>query len=189
METKYDTAPATLCGTKTEENLHTAFSAEAQAYLRYKWYEKKAKEEGYIAAAQLFAATARNEREHAEIWFRYLGGYGSTVHDLGAAAEGEHFEWSKLYAQFAAEAEAEGFAVIARRFRDVAEVEKQHEQNYLSKQKSLQTGQEFAKPDPNTQWICLSCGHVASGAEPPAQCPVCGHPQGYFTEKKGQGGN
>lgn len=181
--TKAGVDPEALKGTKTEQNLHTALSGESQAYLRYKWFEKKAKADGFVDVAKLFETTAGNEMEHAEIWFRYLGGYSATERNLDAAAGGEHFEWETMYAQFAEEADAEGFPVLAELFRKVASIEKQHEQNYLKAMNELKSGTAFTASDPETKWICLNCGFVVSGKEPPAICPVCSHPQGYFARK------
>ena len=119
-----------LVGTETEKNLHTALSGESQAYLRYKWFEKKAKEDGYVAVSEVFRDTAANEMEHAEIWFRYLGGWSGTEKNLDAAASGEKFEWETMYAEFEKTARAEGFDAIADLFARVASIEKQHEENY-----------------------------------------------------------
>ena len=173
-----------LRGTKTEQNLHTALSGESQAYLRYKWFEKKAKADGYIDVAKLFERTAGNEMEHAEIWFRYLGGYSATETNLKTAAGGEHFEWESMYAQFAAEAREEGFPALATLFEKVAAIEKQHEQNYLNARALLESGKAFESDDPACRWICLNCGHVVQGKKPPAICPVCAHPQGYFAREQ-----
>lgn len=173
-----------LKGTKTEQNLHTALSGESQAYLRYKWFEKKAKKDGFVSIANLFAETAGNEMEHAEIWFRYLGGYSSTERNLEAAAGGEHFEWETMYAQFAEEARSEGFTVIADLFDRVASVEKQHEENYRRALAEVREGKVFTAEDPQQKWICLNCGYVVVGKEPPAFCPTCAHPQGYFEKKQ-----
>ena len=120
-----------LKGTKTEINLHTALSGEAQAYLRYKWFESKAKQDGYVEIARVFAETAENEKEHAEIWFRYLGGWSSTENNLGTAAGGEHFEWESMYSQFAKEAREEGFASLASLFERVGSIVLELEQRYL----------------------------------------------------------
>ena len=182
--TKQGVEPEAIKGTKTEQNLHTALSGESQAYLRYKWFEKKAKADGFVDVAKLFEATAGNEMEHAEIWFRYLGGFSATERNLEAAAGGEHFEWETMYAQFAAEAHEEGFHTLADLFEKVAAIEKQHEQNYLRAMNELKSGTVFMSDDPNTKWICLNCGHVVTGSEPPAICPVCSHPKGYFTRQK-----
>ena len=175
--------PEALRGSKTEQNLHTALSGESQAYLRYKWFEEKAKADGFIDVARLFELTAANEKEHAELWFRYLGGYSATEKNLDAAAGGEHFEWETMYADFAKEAREEGFAALALLFDKVASIEKQHEQNYRRAMQQLQDGSVFADSNPETKWICLNCGFVVSGKEPPALCPVCSHPQGYFTRQ------
>lgn len=172
-----------LKGTKTEQNLHTALSGESQAYLRYKWFEKKATADGYVEIAQLFRDTAANEMEHAEIWFRYLGGYSSTERNLDAAAGGEHFEWATMYAQFAQEAKEEGFLAIADLFERVASIEKQHEENYRTKFEDVKAGKVFTSDNPTTRWICLNCGYVVTAAEPPAICPTCQHPRGYFAKQ------
>ena len=181
--TKTGVDPEALKGTKTEQNLHTALSGESQAYLRYKWFEKKANADGYVSIARLFAETAANEMEHAEIWFRYLGGYSGTERNLDAAAGVEHFEWETMYAQFADEARAEGFSVIADLFDRVASVEKQHEQNYRHSLEEVRNGSVFTSDDPQTRWICLNCGYVITAKTPPAFCPTCAHPQGYFEKK------
>lgn len=176
--------PEALKGTKTEQNLHTALSGEAQAYLRYKWFEQKAKADGYVAISRLFSETADNEMEHAEIWFRYLGGYNGTDRNLDAAAGGEHFEWETMYAQFASEARAEGFSVIADLFDRVASIEKQHEQSYRAALEQVRGGTVFTSENPETRWICLNCGYVITAAQPPAFCPTCAHPQGYFARQE-----
>lgn len=171
-----------LAGSKTEQNLHTALSGESQAYLRYKWFEKKAVADGYVEIANLFRDTAANEMEHAELWFRYLGGYSSTERNLDAAAGGEHFEWETMYAQFAAEAREEGFEAIAALFDRVASIEKQHEENYRTRHAEVKGGTVFSG-EATTRWICLNCGYVVTGKEPPAMCPTCQHPRGYFAKK------
>lgn len=172
-----------LKGTKTEQNLHTALSGESQAYLRYKWFEEKAKADGYVEISRLFRDTAANEAEHAEIWFRYLGGYGSTEKNLDVAAGGEHFEWSTMYAQFAEEARAEGFGTIADLFDRVASIEKQHEKNYQRKLTDVREGKVFTSDTTATRWICLNCGYVLESKEPPAFCPTCSYPRGYFAKE------
>lgn len=182
--TKAGIDPEALRGTKTEQNLHTALSGEAQACLRYKWFEKKAKADGYVAIAKLFEETSGNEMEHAEIWFRYLGGYSSTERNLDAAADGERFEWETMYAQFADEAKNEGFYAIAELFERIASVEKQHEQNYRKALGEVRENRVFTSADPEQKWICLNCGYVVTGTEPPTFCPACAHPQGYFDKKK-----
>ena len=182
--TKTGVDPANLEGTKTAQNLHTALSGESQAYLRYLWFERKAKEDGFVAISRLFHETAQNEKEHAELWFRYLGGYSATERNLEAAAGGEHFEWETMYAQFASEAREEGFEAIAQLFDRVASIEKQHEQNYRQALDEVRAGTVFVSQNPTTRWICLNCGYVVTAAEPPALCPTCQHPQGYFDRQK-----
>ena len=172
-----------LAGSQTERNLHTALSGESQAYLRYKWFEKKAREDGYVEISELFRDTAANEMEHAEIWFKYLGGWSGTEKNLDAAASGEHFEWETMYAEFEATARSEGFDAIADLFARVASIEKMHEQNYKSSLQILQSGTTFKSDSPSTKWICINCGYVVQGKEPPAICPTCSHPQGYFKKK------
>ncbi len=173
-----------LKGTKTEQNLHTALSGESQAYLRYKWFEEKAKTDGYVEISRLFRDTAANEMEHAEIWFRHLGGYSSTERNLDAAAGGEHFEWATMYAEFAADARREGFDTIADLFERVASIEKLHEENYRKKLDEVRSATVFTAESQNTKWICLNCGYVLVAQEPPAICPTCQHPRGYFAKQK-----
>ncbi len=172
-----------IVGTETEKNLHTALSGESQAYLRYKWFEEKAKNDGYAELAELFRDTAANEMEHAEIWFRYLGGWSSTEKNLDVAANGEHFEWSSMYKEFEETARKEGFGALADLFHRVAEIERMHEENYRKAYNTLQAGQTFYSTDPTTRWICINCGYVVEGKEPPKICPTCSHPQGYFKKK------
>lgn len=176
--------PESLKGSKTEQNLHTALSGESQAYLRYKWFEKKAEADGYVEIADIFRETAGNEMEHAEIWFRYLGGWSSTEKNLEAAAGGEHFEWSTMYAEFEATAREEGYDVIADLFAKVAAIEKMHENRYNQYLNDVKNGVCFTSDSTETKWICLNCGHVETGKEPPKICPVCSHPQGYFKKQK-----
>ena len=169
-----------LSGSRTEENLKTAFAGEAKACLRYLWYKAKAEEEGYHAIAGLFEETSRNEREHAEVWFKYLGESGnSTENNLQAAIAGEHYEWETMYDSFAAVAEEEGFERIAEAFRLVGKIEKMHENRYQSAKTALQNDY-FTAPTDSAVWICLSCGHTHIGKEPPAACPVCHNPRGRF---------
>jgi len=172
-----------LAGSETEKNLHTALSGESQAYLRYKWFEKKAKADGYVEISEVFRDTAANEMEHAEIWFRMLGGWSGTEKNLDVAAAGENFEWSTMYSEFEATARKEGFDTIADLFSRVASIEKQHEQNYKDSLQALQKGTVFHS-DTQTKWICINCGYVVEGKEPPVICPTCSHPQGYFKKKK-----
>ncbi len=172
-----------IIGTETEKNLHTALSGESQAYLRYKWFEKKAKEDGYVAVSELFRDTAHNEMEHAEIWFKYLGGWSGTERNLEVAASGENFEWSTMYADFEKTARREGFDAIADMFARVATIEKQHEENYQNALNQIRQGTMFSSTAV-TKWICLNCGYVVEGKEPPKLCPTCSHPQGYFQKQK-----
>jgi len=172
--------PERLKGTKTEQNLHTALAGEAQAYLRYKWFEEKAKTDGFIDVSEIFCETAHNEKEHAEIWFKYLGGYSTTEKNLETAASGEHFEWSSMYSDFAREAREEGFAELAFLFEKVGAIEKMHEERYNSYRQRILDGKMFASDDENTLWICLNCGNVVQGKNPPPMCPVCKESQGYF---------
>lgn len=178
--------PEQLSGTETEKNLHTALSGESQAYLRYRWFERKAKDDGMVEISQLFGETAANEMEHAEIWFRYLGGASSTERNLQAAAEGELFEWESMYADFERTARAEGFDSIANLFARVASVEKQHEANYRRALQQVKEGKLFTSESNDTKWICLNCGYIVSGKEPPQICPTCSHPQGYFKQYRQQ---
>ncbi len=175
--------PETLKGTKTEQNLHTALSGESQAYLRYKWFEAKARDDGYEEIANIFAETAGNEKEHAEIWFRYLGGWSSTETNLNSAAGGEHFEWSTMYAEFEQTARDEGFEVLAQLFKKVADIERMHEERYTQYLNEVRDGKVFEAESASQKWICLNCGHVMEGKQPPAVCPVCSHSQGYFQKK------
>lgn len=172
--------PESLKGTKTEQNLHTALSGESQAYLRYRWFEEKAKNDGYVEIANIFHETADNEKAHAEIWFRYLGGWSSTENNLDAAAGGEHFEWSTMYAEFEQTAREEGFEALAFLFAKVAAIEKQHEERYRKYKDDVKNAECFSSDSTETKWICLNCGHVVVGKEPPKICPVCSHDQGYF---------
>ena len=176
--------PEMLKGTKTEQNLHTSLSGESQAYLRYLWFEKKAEADGFTEVADIFRETAENEKAHAEIWFRYLGGSSSTEKNLDAAAGGEHFEWSTMYADFEPTARSEGFDAIADLFARVASIEKTHEERYRKYLQKVQGGEMFHSENTSTKWICLNCGYVVTGKEPPKICPVCSYPQGYFKESE-----
>ena len=181
---KMGVTPEALAGTKTEQNLHTALSGESQAYLRYKWFENKAKQDGFVEVANIFRETADNEKEHAEIWFKYLGGWSSTERNLDAAAGGEHFEWETMYAEFADIARQEGFESIAMMFDRVASIEKMHEERYIQYRDKVKNGELFTSDSTQTKWICLNCGYVVTAKEPPAICPTCSHPQGYFQKKQ-----
>ncbi len=169
-----------LKGTKTEQNLMTAFAGESKAALRYLWYQAQAQQEGYREIGEIFRKTSENEREHAEVWFKYLGESGkNTETNLQAAIAGEHYEWETMYDQFAAQAQEEGFADIAAAFRLVGKIEKMHENRYQNLKNRLANGYFTANSD-SAVWICLACGNVVVGKEPPEKCPVCGHEKGYF---------
>ena len=168
-----------LKGSRTEANLMAAFAGESQARNKYTYYASKAKKEGYEQIAAIFLETADNEKEHAKLWFKALGGIGNTAQNLLAAAEGENYEWTEMYDEFAKVAEEEGFTALARQFRAVAAVEKEHEERYRKLLENVETAQVFAKAG-ITVWVCRNCGHIHIGTEAPKACPVCVHPQSYF---------
>ena len=168
-----------LEGSKTQENLHTALSGESQAHLRYTWFASKARKDGYEKVAQIFEETARNEAEHAEIWFTLLGGMEESEKNLEVAANGEHFEWDKMYREFAETAREEGFDEIAGRFERVAAIERRHEERYLKLLANIENDEVFKKNE-KTVWICRNCGHIVDSESAPELCPVCAHPQAYF---------
>ena len=171
-----------LKGTKTEANLLTAFAGESQARNKYTYFASKAKKEGYEQIAAIFEETANNEKEHAKMWFKLLGGIGATTDNLKAAADGENFEWTDMYAQFAKEAREEGFDKIAAMFEGVAKIEKDHEERYRKLLANIEGGLVFSR-DGDMVWICRNCGHVHVGKAAPEVCPVCAHPQKYFELK------
>ena len=175
-----------LAGSETEKNLQTALGGESRVYLKYYRYAEKAEEEGYLAIAEIFRETAENERAHGEIWLRLLGEIGSTEVNLEQAAAGEHWEWTDMYAGFAETAKKEGFTQIAALFEKVASVEKMHDERYAALRARLAAGGEFSAPDENTRWICLNCGYIHVGKEPPAACPACAHPKGFFARAEEQ---
>ena len=168
-----------LKGSRTEQNLMAAFAGESQARNKYTYFASKAKKEGYVQIANLFLETADNEKEHAKIWFKLLGGIGSTEENLAAAADGENHEWTDMYVQFAREAREEGFDEIAALFEGVAAIEKEHEERYRRRLKNLKDGLVFSR-DGDKIWQCSNCGHIVVGREAPEICPVCAHPQAYF---------
>ena len=168
-----------LKGSRTEQNLMTAFAGESQARNKYTYFASVAKKEGYEQIAAIFLETADNEKEHAKLWFKALGGIGNTAQNLLAAAEGENYEWTEMYDEFAKVAEEEGFTALARQFRAVAAVEKEHEERYRKLLENVETAQVFAKAG-ITVWVCRNCGHIHIGTEAPKACPVCVHPQSYF---------
>ena len=174
-----------LKGSKTESNLLVAFAGESQARNKYTYFASKAKKEGFEQIASIFEETANNEKEHAKMWFKLLNGgeVSSTKENLKAAAEGENYEWTDMYATFAKEAKEEGFDHIAYLFEQVAKIEKDHEERYLKLLGNINDNLVFEKGE-ETIWICRNCGHVSTGKGAPKVCPVCAHPQSYFEVKK-----
>ena len=166
-------------GTKTEKNLQDAFAGESQARNKYTYFASVAKKAGYEQIAALFLQTADNEREHAKMWFKELGGLGDTADNLLHAAEGENYEWTDMYDRMAREADEEGFAELAAKFRGVAAIERRHEERYRALLKNVETKQVFEKAGVSV-WECRNCGHIAIGTTAPEICPVCAHPQSYF---------
>ena len=171
-----------LKGTKTEQNLWEAFAGESQARNKYTYFASKAKKDGYLQIAKIFEETAANEKEHAEIWFKLLQGIGSTAENLRAAAEGENYEWTDMYAQMAVEAREEGFDHIAFLFEQVGKIEKEHEERYRKLLANVEGGLVFSR-DGDMIWQCGNCGHIHVGKKAPEVCPVCVHPQAYFEIK------
>lgn len=170
-----------LKGTKTEQNLLQAFAGESMARNKYTYFASKARKDGYEQIAAIFEETANNEKEHAKLWFKFLNGgdISGTMDNLRAAAEGENYEWTDMYAKMAEEADAEGFTAIAARFRAVAEIEKHHEERYRRLLKNIEDAIVFSR-DGDAIWICRNCGHVVIGKNAPKACPVCLHPQSFF---------
>lgn len=168
-----------LKGSKTEANLMAAFAGESQARNKYTYYASKAKKDGYEQIAAIFEETANNEKEHAKMWFKELAGIGNTKENLDAAANGENYEWTDMYEDFAKTAEEEGFPELAAKFRAVGEIEKQHEERYRKLLKNIETAQVFEKSEVKV-WECRNCGHIVVGTKAPEVCPVCNHPQSYF---------
>ena len=166
-------------GTQTEKNLEAAFAGESQARNKYTYFASVAKKEGYEQISALFQKTADNEKEHAKMWFKELKGIGNTVENLNAAADGENYEWTDMYEDFAKTAEAEGFTELAEKFRMVGAIEKHHEERYRALLKNLEMAEVFAKSEVKV-WECRNCGHIVVGTKAPEICPVCAHPQSYF---------
>lgn len=166
-------------GTQTEKNLMEAFSGESQARNKYTYFASVAKAQGFEQIAALFQKTADNEKEHAEMWFKELGGIGDTAQNLAAAADCENHEWTYMYEGFAKTAEEEGFAALAVRFRLVGEIEKRHEERFRALLHNVETAQVFEKSDIKV-WECRNCGHIVVGRRAPEICPVCDHPKSYF---------
>ena len=166
-------------GTKTEKNLEAAFAGESMARNKYTYYASVAKKNGYEQIAALFLKTAENEKEHAKLWFKHLGGVGTTAENLLHAAEGENYEWTDMYDTFAREADEEGFHELAEQFRGVAAIEKRHEERYRALLHNVETAEVFQKSGVSV-WECRNCGHIVVGTTAPDVCPVCSHPQAYF---------
>lgn len=173
-----------LKGSKTEQNLMTAFAGESQARNKYTYFASKAKKEGYEQIAAIFQETADNEKEHAKMWFKLLNGgeIGSTAENLKAAADGENYEWTDMYAEFAKTAKEEGFARIAYLFEEVGKIEKEHEERYLKLLENVKEGKVFEAGEVKI-WKCRNCGHIVVGTSAPEVCPVCNHPKAFFEIK------
>lgn len=170
-----------LKGTKTEENLKTAFAGESQAHTKYLYYASKAKKEGYVQISNYFTKTANNEKEHAELWFKELhgGSIPTTTENLKDAIAGENYEWTDMYKEFAEVADAEGFPQIAQRMRGVAAIEKTHEKRYADLLANIDNNVVFKRSE-SVVWECLNCGYIYEGEQAPEVCPVCAHPRAYF---------
>ncbi|MCR4720426.1 MAG: rubrerythrin family protein [Lachnospiraceae bacterium] len=166
-------------GTQTQKNLEAAFAGESQARNKYTYFASKARKEGFEQIAEFFELTANNEKEHAKLWFKELGGIGTTAENLLAAAEGENHEWTDMYEGFAKTAEEEGFKALAAKFRGVAAIEKRHEERYRALLHNIEAQEVFKKSEVKV-WECRNCGHIVVGTAAPAACPVCAHPQSYF---------
>ena len=173
-----------LKGSKTEQNLMTAFVGESQARNKYTYFASKARKDGYEQIAAIFEETANNEKEHAKIWFKLLNGgeISDTIHNLEAAAEGENYEWTDMYKEFAEVAREEGFTKIANLFEGVAKIEKEHEERYRKLLKNINDEVVFSS-DNDTIWICRNCGHVVIGKKAPEVCPICNHKKSFFERK------
>ncbi len=172
-----------LKGSKTEQNLMTAFAGESQARNKYTYFASVAKKEGFEQIAAIFTETANNEKEHAKMWFKELGELNDTAANLKAAAAGENYEWTDMYATFAKEAEEEGFTSLAAKFRMVGQIEKAHEERYLALLNNVEIQKVFEKSE-EVMWECRNCGHLVIGKKAPQVCPVCAHPQSFFEVRK-----
>lgn len=166
-------------GSQTEKNLEADFAGESQARNKYTYFASVAKKQGFEQIADLFLKTADNEKEHAKMWFKELNGIGDTAENLLAAAEGENYEWTDMYEDFAKTAEEEGFTELAHKFRLVAAIEKHHEERYRALLRNVETAEVFKRSEIKV-WECRNCGHIVVGKEAPEVCPVCNHPQSYF---------
>ena len=173
-----------LKGSKTEKNLMDAFAGESQARNKYTYFASKARKDGFEQIAAIFEETANNEKEHAKLWFKLLNGgaIGSTEENLKAAAAGENYEWTDMYAEFAKTAKEEGFARIAYLFEEVGKIEKEHEERYLKLLENVKEGKVFEAGEIKI-WKCRNCGHIVVGTKAPEICPICAHPKAYFEIK------
>lgn len=173
-----------LKGTKTERNLQEAFAGESMARNKYSYFASKARKDGYEQIAAIFEETANNEKEHAKLWYKLLNGgeVSDTMANLKAAAEGENYEWTDMYAKMAEDADAEGFPEIACRFRAVAAIEKHHEERYRRLLQNIEEGIVFSR-EGDTVWICRNCGHIHIGKKAPEVCPTCLHKRSFFEIK------
>lgn len=174
-----------LKGSKTEQNLMTAFAGESQAHTKYGYYASQAKKDGMEQISAFFDETSRNEKEHAKLWFKLLHGgkIPNTDENLKDAAAGENYEWTDMYKTFAEVAREEGFESIAKLFDGVGAIEKHHEERYLKLLSNVEDDMVFKSMDGETVWICRNCGHIAVGEKAPAACPVCAHPQAFFERR------
>ncbi|MBR5157417.1 MAG: rubrerythrin family protein [Clostridia bacterium] len=171
-----------LEGTKTAQNLLTAFAGESQARNKYTYFASAARNEGYEQIGELFELTANNEKAHAKIWFKLLNGISNTKENLKAAAAGENSEWTEMYPEFAKTAKEEGLDSIAKLFELVANIEKEHEERFKALLANMEKSEVFKKPEERI-WICRNCGHIHIGTSAPIVCAVCAHPQAYFEVK------
>lgn len=168
-----------LKGTQTEKNLQEAFAGESMARNKYDFFASVAKKEGYVQMSNIFAETALNEKEHAKLWFKWLEGIGTTPENLVAAAEGENYEWTDMYKEFERVAREEGFDEIADQFREVGEVEEEHEKRYRKLKENIDNDEVFKREEP-VMWQCQNCGYKHYGTEAPDECPACKHEKAYF---------
>ena len=173
---------ANLKGTKTEQNLMTAFAGESQARNKYTYFASVAKKEGYVQISKIFEETAGNEKEHAKMWFKLLGGISDTSKNLEECIKGENYEWTDMYKKFAADAREEGFDDIAKLFEGVGKIEKEHEARYKKLLDNIKENKVFIS-DTEQVWQCSNCGHIETGKNAPDVCPVCNHPKAYFERK------
>ena len=173
-----------LKGSQTEKNLWTAFAGESQAHTKYAYYASQAKKDGYVQIQNIFEETSKNEKEHAKLWFKALhgGAIPTTLDNLADAAEGENYEWTDMYAEFAKTAKEEGFARIAYLFEEVGKIEKEHEERYLKLLENVKEGKVFEAGEVKI-WKCRNCGHIVVGTSAPEVCPVCNHPKAFFEIK------